>query len=372
MLILGIDHSRSFPAEFQRGLMRSKVLVCVMAAAIAVSACRKAPGPEKQSGAATPAAGPAPSGQAAAPVLPPAPPKPVPAQLPDVLARVNGEPVQKAEFDRMVHTIEARAGQPIPPDRRDEILRGALDQLITYKLLSQESKTRGVKVEPAEIDAKMGQLKSQFPTQKAFEDALKQRGMTVESLRNDAQVDLSVTKLIDTEVATLPGPSDADAKDFYDKNQDKFKEDEQVKASHILVKVDEKADPAAKQKARAKIDSVLKQVKAGGDFAKLAQQYSDDGSAAQGGDLNYFSKGQMVGPFDKVAFELKPGQVSDVVTTQFGYHIIKVVDHKAGRTVPFEEAQGKIKEFLTGQKKQQHSDAFIEGLKKKSKIEVLI
>jgi peptidyl-prolyl cis-trans isomerase C len=196
--------------------------------------------------------------------------------------------------------------------------------------------------------------------------------MTVDSLRQDARVDISVTKLMDAEVATMPGPSDAEAKDFYAKNPDKFKEEESVRASHILIRVDEKADPAAKKKARAEIDAVLKQVKAGGDFAKLAQQHSQDGSASQGGDLNYFTKGQMVGPFDKVAFELKPGQVSDVVTTQFGYHIIKVVDHKIGRTVPFEEAQGKIKEFLTGQKKKQHADSFIEGLKKKYKVEVLI
>ena len=354
--------------------MRSKVLLCVMAAAVAAGGCRKAPGAEGvgTAGAAQGSGSPAASGQAGAPATPPAPPKPVPAQLPDVLARVNGQAVNKADFERMVRTIESRAGQPIPPDRRDEILRGALDQLITYTLLSQESKTRGVKVEPAEIEAKMGQLKSQFPNEEAFDKALNQRGMTLESLRKDAQVDLSVTKLMDAEVATLPGPSDADAKDFYDKNQDKFKEDEQVRASHILVKVDEKADATAKQKARAKIDGVLKQVKAGGDFAKLAQENSDDGSASQGGDLNYFGKGQMVGAFDKVAFELKPGQVSDIVTTQFGYHIIKVVDHKTGRTVPFEEAQPKIKEYLTGQKKQQHADAFIEGLKKKSKIEVLI
>jgi peptidyl-prolyl cis-trans isomerase C len=285
---------------------------------------------------------------------------------------VNGVEVKKAEFERMLKTIEGRAGQPIPPERRDEIVRGALDQLITYHLLSQESKSRGLKIEESEIDAKMAQLKAQFPTQDAFEKALKDRGMTVESLRQDARVDLSVTKLMDAEVATMPGPSDAEAKDFYAKNPDKFKEDESVRASHILIRVDEKADPAAKKKARAEIDAVLKQVKAGGDFAKLAQQHSQDGSASQGGDLNYFTKGQMVGPFDKVAFELKPGQVSDVVTTQFGYHIIKVVDHKVGRTIPFEEAQAKIKDFLAGQKKQQHADSFIEGLKKKSKIEVLI
>jgi peptidyl-prolyl cis-trans isomerase C len=354
--------------------VNSKIVLCVVAlsASAIVGGCRKPPAAEGQATTATQGSGaPAAAGQAA-PLQPPAPAKPVPAQLPDVIARVNGEPLKKEDFDRMVKTIEARAGRPIPPERRDEILRGALDQLITYTLLSQESQKRGVKVEPAEIDAKMGQLKSQFPTQEAFDKALKERGMTADSLRKDALVDLSVSKLMDAEVATIPGPSDADAKDFYDKNQDKFKEEEQVRASHILVKVDESADPATKQKARAKIDGVLKQVKAGGDFAKLAQENSDDGSASQGGDLNYFGKGQMVGPFDKVAFELKPGQISDVVQTQFGYHIIKVVDKKTGRTVPFEEAQAKIKDYLTGQKKQQHADTFIESLKKKSKIEVLI
>jgi peptidyl-prolyl cis-trans isomerase C len=353
---------------------KALLFLCLMG--VSVTACRKAPGAQppgaagaQSSGAPAAAVGPAGSGQ---PGVPPAPPKPVPAQFPDVVARVNGEAVKKEDFERMIHTIEARAGQPIPADRRDEILRGALDQLITYTLLSQESRSRGVKVEDAEIDAKMAQLKGQFPTQDAFEKALKERGMTIESLKKDARVDISVTKLMDAEVATLPGPSDADAKQFYEKNPDKFKEEESVRASHILVRVDEKADAATKKKARAEIDSVLKQARAGADFAKLAQEHSQDGSAAQGGDLNYFTKGQMVPAFDKVAFELKPGQISDVVTTQFGYHIIKVVDHKAGRTVPFDEAQSRIKDFLGGQKKQEHADAFIEGLKKKSKIEVLI
>ena len=353
--------------------MNKTLLLCVVAlsAASVVTGCRKPPAGDAQVAGGTQGTGTAPAaGQAPAP--PAAPPKPVAAQLPDVVARVNGEPVKKADFERMLKTLEARAGQPIPADQRDRVLRDALDQLITYTLLSQESQKRGVKIETAEIDAKMGQLQSQFPTQEAFEKALKDRGMTAESLRKDATVDLSVTKLMDAEVATLPAPSDAEAREFYDKNQDKFKEEEQVRASHILVRVDEKADAAAKQKARAEIDGVLKKVKGGADFAKLAQEHSQDGSAAQGGDLNYFGKGRMVPAFDKVAFELKPGQVSDVVQTQFGYHIIKVVDRKAGRTVPFDEAQVKIKDYLAGQKKQQHADTFIESLKKKSKIEVLI
>ena len=344
--------------------LKLKLFVCVLAVGVSAAACKKAP-------AAQAAQSPAPAASATPPQAV-TPPKPVPAQLPDVVARVNGEDVKKAEFDRMVKTIEARAGQPIPPERRDEILRGALDQLIVYKLLAQECKTRGVSATDADIDAKVGELKKQFPTEDAFNKALQERGMTLDSLKSDARTDISVSKLMDAEVATTPGPSDAEAQDFYAKNPDKFKQEEQVRASHILIRVDEKADAATKKKAKDQIESVLKQARAGADFAKLAQEYSQDGSAAQGGDLNYFTKEQMVPAFADVAFSLKPGQISDVVTTQFGYHIIKVTDHKPARVVPYEEAAAKIKEYLGEQKKQQHADAFIESLKKKSKIEVLI
>jgi peptidyl-prolyl cis-trans isomerase C len=335
----------------------------------AVAGCRKPP-----AGQASAAGIPGQSGTGAAGAKPPAPepPKPVPAQLPEVIARVNGEEIRKAELDTIVKTMEARAGQAVPADRRDEIYRNAIDQLVVYKLLWQESKARGIQANDTEIQAKLTQLRSQFPTQEAFDQALKQRNMTADTLKRDAQVDISVSKLIDAEVSTLPGPSDADAKAFYEKNPDQFKQAEQLRASHILIRVDQNADAAAKKKARAQIDSVLKQARGGADFAKLAQQHSQDGSAAQGGDLNYFGKGMMVPPFDAAAFALTPGEISDVVTTQFGYHIIKVTDRRPERTIPFEEAQGKIKEYLTGQKKQERQNAFIEGLRKKARIEVLV
>jgi len=298
--------------------------------------------------------------------------KPTPQHLPDVVARVNGEDVKKTSFEQMIRTMEVQAGQPIPADRRDEILRSALDRLVVYTLLSQESRKRQIPVTDAEIDAKVNQLRSQFPDQAAFTKALQARGMSVDTLKHDARLDLSVTKLIDAEMANQATPSDQECKDFYAKNPDKFAQPESVRASHILIRVDEKADAAAKKKARTEIEGVLKQARAGTDFATLAQQHSQDGSAAQGGDLNYFPRGQMVPAFDKVAFSLKPGQISDIVQTQFGYHIIKVTDRKDARTVPYEEASGKIKEYLTEQRKQQHADEFIAELKKKSKIEVLI
>jgi len=354
--------------------VRSKFVSCAVLGLLVIAGCKKGPAAHSAVAAATP---PAATGQGTgtAPGAPaaPAPPKPVPAQLPAVVARVNGQDLTKGDFERMIKTIEAQnGGQQIPPDRRDEILRKLLDQLVVYTLLNQEAKSRGLVATDAEVDAKVQEVRKQFPTQDAFEKALKDRGMTADSFRADARADLSANKVMDAEVATLPGPSDAEAKDFYAKNPDRFKEEESVRASHILIRVDPNADAAAKAKAKSTIEAVLKKAKAGEDFGKLAQQYSQDGSASQGGDLNFFPRGQMVPEFSNAAFALKPGQISDVVTTQFGYHIIKVTDRKPGRVVPFEEAAPQIKQYLEGQKKQEHADAFINGLKQKSKIEVLI
>ena len=362
------------PLKRPEVFVRYRVFACVLVAVVTVAACRKAPAArsQKDGTAATPqpqlSTAPA-SGTPPAP----APIKPVPQQLPEIVARVNGEDVKKTAFEQMVHTIEMRAGQPIPSDRRDEIMRGALDQLVVYTLLSQESKNRQIKIDDVEVEQKVQQLRTQFPTQDAFEKALKDRGMTLDSLKHDARVDLSVSKLMDVEMANQSTASDQECKDFYAKNPDRFQQGETVRASHILIRVDEKADAAAKKKAKSEIDTVLKQVRAGADFAKLAQAHSQDpGSAVQGGDLNYFPRGQMVPAFDQVAFSLKPGQISNVVQTPFGYHIIKVTDRKGARTVSYDEASGQIRQFLTQQRKQQHADEFITALRKKSKIEVLI
>ena len=354
--------------------MRVKVLLCAVFACVSVGACNKPPaGQTAANGATPPAVAGQGSGTPPGAPAPPPPPKPVPAVLPAVVARVNGEDIKKEDFEKMIKTVESNARQPIPPDRRDEILRNLLDQLVVYTLLNQEAKARNLTATDAEIDVKLQQVRQQFPTQEAFEKALKERNITVEGFKQDARMDVNANKVMEAELSSVPGPSDAEAKDFYAKNPNEFKQEEAVRASHILIKVEPGADAAAKSKAKATIDGVLKKVKAGQDFGKLAHEYSQDqGSAAQGGDLNYFPKGQMVPEFSAVAFALQPGQVSDVVTTQFGYHIIKVTDRKPGRTVPFEEAAPQIKGFLEQKKKQEKQNAFVEGLKKKAKIEVLI
>jgi peptidyl-prolyl cis-trans isomerase C len=320
--------------------------------------------------AAGPAASPAsPAGSQAAAT----PPKPVPAQLPDVVARVNGEDVTKTDFDRAVQNVEARAGGPIPAEQRDQVLRGVLDQIIGYTVLLQESRAQNVAVPDSEVDARIAEIRGQFPSEEAFTQTLTARKLTLDQVKSDVRRDMTITKLIDGEIASKIAVTPEQVNDFYAKNPDQFTQGESVRASHILISVPKGADAAAKAQARAKAEQVLKDVKAGQDFAALAKQHSaDPGSAANGGDLGFFQQGQMVGPFNDAAFTLAPGTTSDLVETDFGFHIIKVIEKKAGRTVPLEEVKPQVEQYLERLNRQQQTDAFVNGLKAKGKIEILI
>ena len=197
-----------------------------------------------------------------------------------MLAHVNSEDVTKADFERLLRNIELNNRGPVPADRRDEIYRKVLDELVNYTLLKQEAKARNFTATDAEVETQMQSMRQAARSEEAFNKALAERKMTLEKLKADAKVEIAIAKMMNAQVATLTEATDAEAKDFYDKNPDKFKRPETVRASHILLRVDPNADDATKKQTRAKIDEVLKQAKSGTDFAALAKQNSQDGSAA--------------------------------------------------------------------------------------------
>ena len=301
------------------------------------------------------------------------PAKPVPAQLPEVLARVNGETVTRQEFQEFVTNIEGRAGGPVPAEQRDQVYRRVLDQIVGYRLLKQEAKARNVVIPDAEVDARIADIKKQFPSEDVFVQMMVERKMTIERLRSDARDDMAIDKLIESEVSSKAAVKPEQVQDFYDKNPDQFKQPERVRASHILIGVPQNADAAARTTARAKAETVLKDVKAGKDFAALAKEHSQDpGSAAQGGDLGFFQQGQMVGPFNDAAFGLMPGAISDLVETQFGYHIIKVAEKQPARTIPLDEVRPQVEQFLQNRNREEQTEAFVKSLRSKGKVEILI
>jgi peptidyl-prolyl cis-trans isomerase C len=304
--------------------------------------------------------------------IPPQPAAPVPAELPSVVARVNGEEIGRGEFDIAIKSLEARVGASVPPDRRDEVFRGILDQLIGYRLLLQETKARHVEVTDQEVDARVADIRGQFPDEAALANVLKAQSKTVDDLKRETRENLVIEKLLREELGPKISVTDTDVKTFYDQNTERFQQPEAVRASHILVKVDEGASAEIKTQARTKAEGLLTKLKGGADFADVAKEHSDDGSAQQGGDLGYFTKGQMVPEFETAAFGLADGQVSGVVESPFGFHIIKMMEHRAGRTVPLPEVSERITAFLTQQRQQEATGQYVQALRAKGKVEVLM
>jgi peptidyl-prolyl cis-trans isomerase C len=352
---------------------------------LAVSlACQKAPNQSQQPGAAAKPST-TPTGQAASTAAPGAtqtaqPPqpvqptfKPVPPQLPAVVARVNGDAISGVELEQAVRNLEGQVGQPVPIERRDQVYRQMMDQLIAYRLLAQASAARHLAVADSEVDARLTQIRQQFSNEQAFLAALAQQKVTVDKLKEQTRSQMLVNKIIEAEIAPRIAVADKDISAFYDQNKDKFSEPEAAHVSHILIRFPEKADATARKKVQAQAADLLKQLKGGADFAKLARQFSQDqGSAPGGGDLGFVARGQTVPAFEAAAFALKPGQLSGLVETQFGYHVIKGAERRPARQVPLAEASPRISQYLTDQQRQHRTTAFIEELKAKAKVEILI
>ncbi len=355
--------------------------VCALLLLLSVAAaCRKpATGttgtPAGSAGAPATSAAPAQPGQPGQPTQSTQPPavKPVPAQLPAVVAKVNGEAIERWELESAIKSVEARAGSPVPPEKRDEVVRGVLDQLVNYHAIAQEGKALKVDVADADVTARIAQIKQGFPNEEAFQQAMKAQGLTLDQLQKQTRMGLEIGKIVDTEISPKVTVQDSDVGAFYTQNQDRFKQGESVHASHILFAVPQNADPAQKAAARTKAQAALKQVRGGADFAKVAREQSQDtGSAQNGGDLGFFPKGQMAPTFEAAAFALKPGGISNLVETPFGFHIIKLQERRAPRTAPLAEVSGQIKQFLTERDREAKFTQFVEQAKAKRKIEILV
>jgi len=243
-----------------------------------------------------------------------------------VVATVNGTKITTEDFDREVNALPEyiRAMADTPQGKKEMI-----DTLVMRELILQQASKDGVD-KSKEVEEKLAELKKRII------------------------VDTYLKKKVE-EQSKL---SDEELKKFYDQNQDKFKTGEQIKASHILVK--------SEQEAQALLD----QLKKGGNFEELAKSKSVDSSAAKGGDLGWFGKGNMVPVFEKAAFALQEGQLSGVVKSDFGFHIIKLTGKRPAGVRPLDEVKDQIKAAIMPQKQQQVFMQLKEDLKKGAKIEL--
>jgi peptidyl-prolyl cis-trans isomerase C len=281
---------------------------------------------------------------------------------------VTGEELS-AEVEKTLYQYAAQ-GTPVTDEQRAELEKAVLDQLVERKLLLAAAEDEGIELEKDRIENELETIRGQFPDEDGFAQALSERGYTVESFKSEMAEIMLIQKFLEDVIAAGVSLSDEDIETFYTENPAYFETGESVTAAHILIQVDEEAGAEEKAAARSRIEEVADKIAAGEDFAALAREYSEDGSAQNGGELGTFGRGQMVPAFEEAAFALEPGEVSGIVETMFGFHILKVSQKTNSGVLPYEDAKEAIRSFLKQQKEQEAVTAYIEELKEEYTVEL--
>lgn len=279
---------------------------------------------------------------------------------PQPAAEVNGEVITRQQVEDDLGLIARQYGLtfegPQGEQQRKEVVAVILDQLIERTLIMQEARRRGLVASDAAVDAQIKEIRARFTSPREFNDALEQRGFTLQSLRERIRADLTTRALVSA-IGGDVAVSDAEVRAQYEKDKAKYAEPAQVKAKHILVATEREAQ------------FVMLLLRQGKPFADLAKQYSTDpGSKDQGGDLGWVSQGQTVPEFERAAFAAKPGELVGPVRSQFGFHIILVEDKKAAHRKTFDEVKDEIRRQMVAAKQQQAFDAWLKETKKNADI----
>ena len=294
------------------------------------------------------------------------------APLPDVVATVEGQDIKKDELEKALVAALSRQGIPadqLPANQKAQGYKMLLNDLITEKLVTKRA--AGIEVKDEDINAQLEQLRSRFPTPEAFQEQLTKSGQTVEKMREDIRSYLRQQNWVQDQVKDAPKPSDADAEEFYTKNPEQFKKPEQVRASHILIAVPADANEAQVGEKKKAAEAIAARVKGGEAFDKLAAELSEDPSAKQNsGDLNFFSREQMVPEFSEAAFGMKKGDISDPVKSQFGFHVIQVTDRKEPEVMTLESVKPRLLAFLSQRMRDSQVEKVIKELREKSDVKI--
>jgi len=288
---------------------------------------------------------------------------------------INGVDIQRLKVEKQVdHLVNQRglgSGGITQPSSYRKIQEEVVEQLIVQELLWQEAQRRGVVVDDDEVRAELDKMKASFDTEMAFQFRIKEGGFTEETFQENIRQQRSVQSMIANDITNSIVIEDAAIETFYAANMDKMGAEEQIRARHILIKV-EGDDDVAKAAALQKIEVIQQRLDAGESFALVAIEASEGPSGSKGGDLGSFGRGQMVAAFEEAAFALQPGEVSGPVETQFGIHLIKLEERVAAETVPLETASPKIIEYLSQQKLYETVETLVTELRETGDVKILL
>jgi len=291
-----------------------------------------------------------------------------------IVAIVNQEIITLSEVERWVDPLQEEIQAEDRLERRErvrEVCRKVLERLIEEKLIDQEVKRAGIKVTNKEVENALEEIRRQNAVnQEGLERGLAKDGLTLEAFKKEIEKRIQRVKLISWAVKTESKVGEKELRDFYRKNIDRYRHNESYRPSHILFIVPKDATLEEIREIRKTCQKILEKIKAGEDFGEMALLYSQDATARDRGDLGYFKKGELLPVFEKEALRLQIGEVSGIVRTDFGFHLIKLLDRKGGDPPPFEEIKEKVQADYLEKDKEKALQQFISTLKEKSVIEI--
>ena len=302
--------------------------------------------------------------------------------IPQVVAKVNGTELRSDYIRFRLNLDMRRIGQNLNAQQKAKLAGAIIEKEIVRELMYQEGQAKGSGVSPETVEKELEEFKKSYGSEEEFQQALKLRGIDEGELKKGIEVDLIAKNLLDDRVKGKVEITDTQVKKFYEDKKESFKRPEAFRARHIFVAYvpfevvqstppEEMKEKAGEYRAVAKkkIDEVYEKIKSGGDFEALAKEYSEDkGSADKGGDLDFMYKGVFDPMFDKTVADLKVGETSGIVETEFGYHIIQLMETKPSEYAPFKDVEQSIQKHLFMTEAQKLVGRYIEALRKKADI----
>ena len=293
--------------------------------------------------------------------------------LDKVAAKVNSEIITLSVIEERAEILRQKyVGAPISISEQD-LLKEALNMVIEESLQIQEGKKLGFVIDEDAVDAAMEEIiKKNDLADGQLQEMLKREGRTLKSYKNHIRDQIMVSKITRFEIGNRVKVSEKSIIKYYKENQKEFWQEGKVKARHILFIAEHGSSEKIRREKLQQAKKILLKLRKGNDFAKLAMKYSEDISASNGGDVGFVGRGKMVPEFEEAVFNLKPGQVSDIVKTEYGYHIIKVEEVLPGKTLTLKDVKNRIHQILTMQMQKQVYDVWMNELKNSAFIEVTL
>jgi peptidyl-prolyl cis-trans isomerase SurA len=292
-----------------------------------------------------------------------------------IVAVVNQEIITFSEIEKWSRPLQQEIKAEDRLERRErtqEVFRKVLERIIEEKLIEQEAKKSGTKVTPKEIEGAVEEMKQKNKiNQEELEMALAAEGLTLEAFKKNLEKRILRTKFVHSMVKVEQKPGEKELTEFFLKNVNQYRVNQSYQPAHILFLIPQEAAPEQIRGIRKKGQKVLEKIKEGADFAKMAMEYSEDASSRkEGGDLGYFKKGELLPTLEREAMKLQVGEVSDLIRTEVGFHILKLLDRKGGEPPPFEEIREKVQADYYEMEFEKAYQQFLSKLKEKSVIEI--